>query len=97
MVVPFALASLLLGALVAPSAAASTPSVNWKNVTGTSSEAYPTDVGMLGPTEFGAAPFVAQKDRVNSTSIPNSAIEMRWKPKNADKDHATSDLSLIQI
>ena len=84
----FLTASAAALALVA--GAKSSDKVNWQNVTGTSSTAFPTAVGNLGDMLYAAPPFVAQENRVNSTSIPNTAIEMRWKPKDADKDNATS-------
>lgn len=64
----------------------------WRNVTGTSSETFPTDVGFLGNMKYGAKPFLAQKDRLNTSRSNNdSSVEMRWLPWNAEEDAATSD------
>ena len=70
---------------------AATSSTNWQNTTGTSSEAFPTAVGNLGPYTYGAPPFLAQEDPVNSTKLSTRAIEMRYLPKDGKKDNATSE------
>ncbi|CCV00433.1 unnamed protein product [Malassezia sympodialis ATCC 42132] len=69
-----------------------TPTDPWNNVTGTSSQTFPTDVGFQGSVKYGAPPFLAQADQLK-TSKPNhnSPVEMRWVPLNAEQDHATSD------
>ncbi|WFD24809.1 hypothetical protein MEQU1_003514 [Malassezia equina] len=69
-----------------------TPTNPWKNVTGTSSKTFPTDVGFLGSVTYGPPPFLAQVDQLK-TSKPNhnAPVEMRWVPQNAEQDHATSD------
>lgn len=73
------------------SAESATPT-NWNNVTGTSSKAFPTDVGFLGPEAYGKTPFVAQYDKLNSTKpFGNRGIETRFRPLYADRDNATSD------
>ena len=43
--------------------------INWKNTTGTSSETFPTDVGVLGDTATGQSPFNAQYDRFSSDKV----------------------------
>jgi len=66
--------------------------INWKNTTGTSSETFPTDVGVLGDAAIGQSPFNAQYDRFSSDKVELVyAIDMRHKPKNADQDQATTD------
>jgi len=69
-----------------------TPTGQWNNVTGTSSQTFPTDVGFLGSVKYGAPPFLAQVDQLKTRkSNHNSPVEMRWVPLNAEQDHATSD------
>lgn len=67
--------------------------VNWGNTTGTSNNPFPTAVGNLGDMGYGAAPFRAQVSRINTSEFDNNrwGVEMRWKPKHAKKDHASSD------
>ena len=74
------------------SAQQASPSVDWQNTTGNTAQAFPTDVGLLGPTLYGKTPFLAQQDKVNSTkpNPGNYGIELRFLPKDADKDNATS-------
>lgn len=69
-----------------------TPSVNWNNVTGTSHKTFPTDVGILGETEYGATPFLAEKDRLNSSKpFGYYGVDLRFEPLNAKEDNATSN------
>ncbi|PWN34218.1 phosphoglycerate mutase-like protein [Meira miltonrushii] len=45
--------------------------------------AYPTNVGFLGPTKAGQAPFLAETDRINTTCPKTGAsIELRYTPLN---------------
>lgn len=82
-------ATLVLAALVSNSAARGTKSDPWRNVTGTSDEAFPTNVGFLGNMKIGDAPFAAQYNRHNTAS--GESVDMTWRPKNADRDNASSD------
>lgn len=72
---------------------AQSTSVNWNNVTGTSNITFPTAVGNPGVMVYGAAPILAEQDRLNTTKwqTNNFPVEMRWVPKDAHKDNATSD------
>lgn len=64
---------------------------NWNNVTGTSSETFPTDVGNLGTMAPGRAPFKAQFDKLNSTQANGPyGIEMRYLPKFGKKQNASA-------
>lgn len=66
--------------------------INWNNVTGTASETFPTDVGALGDTVPGGAPFVAQRDKLNTTRpFGPYGIEMRWLPKDVGHENTTSN------
>lgn len=68
------------------------PSINWNNVTGSSSKTFPTDVGVLGNMQYGKTPFLAQYDKVNSSKpFGYYGIEMRTLPLNHEKDNADSD------
>ena len=85
-----ALALLPFVCIAVASAQSATPT-NWNNVTGTTSEAFPTDVGFLGTMAYGKTPFLAQDDKINSTkSFGNYGVETRELPLNGDKDNATS-------
>jgi len=54
--------------------------------------AFPTNVGHAGLVESGARPFRAQMGYINATSENRGeSIELRWLPKDAAKDNATSD------
>ena len=83
--------ALVLATLVSSSAAKGTPSFPFSNATGSSDETFPTEVGHLGSFKYGKAPFVAQEDRLQSDKWNRESVEMRWEPKDAEKDHATSD------
>ena len=83
--------ALVLATLVSSSAAKGTPSFPFSNATGSSDETFPTEVGHLGSFKYGKAPFVAQEDHLESDKWNRESIEMRWEPKDAEKDHATSD------
>ena len=45
----------------------------------------------MGSFKYGKAPFVAQEDHLESDKWNRESVEMRWEPKDAEKDHATSD------
>lgn len=87
-----ALFPIVAAAIVSASKSSPSSSVYWGNVTGSEGLVYPTDVGFLGETKYGSAPFLAQEDKLNSTR-PNSkyGVEMRWLPKNGEKKNETSD------
>ncbi|KOS15215.1 3-phytase a precursor [Malassezia pachydermatis] len=87
------IALLLSLVLAAVSHAQNASQTSWNNVTGTSNTPFPTDVGFAGPVAYGIPPLRSQVDKLNSTEFQgnNYGVEMRWIPKDADKDHATSD------
>lgn len=87
------IALLLPLVLAAVSHAQNASQTSWNNVTGTSNTPFPTDVGFAGPVAYGIPPLRSQVDKLNSTEFQgnNYGVEMRWLPKDADKDHATSD------
>ncbi|WFD01576.1 hypothetical protein MOBT1_000246 [Malassezia obtusa] len=89
-----AVALLPFVAIAVASAAESSPSssVYWGNVTGSKGDVYPTAVGFLGETKYGAPPFLAQVDKLNTTR-PNGkyGVEMRWLPKDSDEDSSSPD------
>ncbi|KAL4402655.1 acid phosphatase [Malassezia pachydermatis] len=76
--------------LVLPSLA--DPITSWNNVTGNANVTFPTAVGNTGDVAPGALPFKVQVDKLNSTTFQKVyAPEMRWLPRDAEKDNATSD------
>ena len=66
-------------------------STSFKNTTGTSPILFPTDVGFGSDEVPGGAPYNAQIDKISYRPRTDASIEMRWLPKNAKRDHATSD------
>lgn len=60
---------------------------NWGNVTGTSPVTFPQNVGFGGEQKSGGSPFNAMVDTLGSDH--DDVVEMRWKPKDADKDHSS--------
>ena len=88
----YALLPFVCAAVAKAADASASPSVNWGNVTGSEGQVYPTDVGFLGQTLYSAPPFLAQVDKLNTTR-PNGkyGVEMRWLPKDGEKNNATSD------
>lgn len=67
--------------------AAKDKDVNWNNVTGTSPDPFPTDIGFGGEQKSGGAPFNALNDPLGTAH--DDVVEMRWKPKYADRDNAS--------
>ncbi|WFD43224.1 hypothetical protein MPSI1_001881 [Malassezia psittaci] len=87
-----ALFPLLCAALVSASASKPALPSNYNNVTGTSSQAFPTDVGFEGNLAYSKPPLMAQTDKLNSTKSRGCfGVELRVEPLNYQKDNATSD------
>ncbi|WFD01578.1 hypothetical protein MOBT1_000248 [Malassezia obtusa] len=87
-----AIFALLPFVYVAVASAQSATPTNWNNVTGTSDKVFPTDVGFLGKMAYGKTPFLAQKDKVNSSKpFGYYGVETRVLPLNHEKDNANSD------
>ena len=80
------------GVLVLSVYASSDQKINWKNVTGTSSVTFPTDVGVAGDRATGKTPLNAENDPLDTSRFQeNYGIEMRWLPKDAEKNKASPD------
>lgn len=86
------IALLLPLVLAAVATAQSATPTNWNNVTGTSSNAFPTDVGFEGHVANARAPMMVGNDPVNATQwqMNGYTIEMREQPLNASQDSAGS-------
>ena len=65
------------GVLVLSVYASSDQKINWKNVTGTSSVTFPTDVGVAGDRATGKTPLNAEYDPLDTSRFQeNYGIEM---------------------